>query len=122
MGPSLNRIMLYAKDVQKTCEFYERHFGFTCELDDDGRIAELVAPHGGIKIMVHKAGKGVKSGQACIKLVFDVQDVESFKEQCTKLGLEFGAIHQASGYSFANAKDPDNNSISISSRAFAARQ
>jgi len=29
-----------------------------------------------------------------------------------------GAVHQANGYSFANAKDPDKNSISISSRSF----
>lgn len=27
-------------------------------------------------------------------------------------------IHQANGYQFANAKDPDKNSVSISSRAF----
>jgi hypothetical protein len=37
-------------------------------------------------------------------------------------GLKFGAIHQANGYQFANAKDPDHNSVSISSRAFRARQ
>ena len=33
-------------------------------------------------------------------------------------GLMFGPVHQANGYQFANAKDPDHNPVSISSRAF----
>lgn len=121
MGPSLNRILLYAKDVKKTCVFYERYFDFAYRFDDDGRIAELVSPHGGVIIMVHQAAKGVRSGQATVKLVFDMDDVEGFKSRCAKDGLEFGATHQADGYSFANAKDPDGNSLSISSRRFAVR-
>ena len=121
MGPSLNRIVLYAKDVKKTCEFYERYFRFAYKFDDDDRIAELVSPHGGVIIMVHQAAKGVRSGQATVKLVFDIDDVEGFKNECARGGLEFGATHQANGYSFANAKDPDGNSISISSRSFAAK-
>jgi hypothetical protein len=32
--------------------------------------------------------------------------------------LKFGAIWKGDGYEFANARDPDGNSISISSRAF----
>jgi predicted enzyme related to lactoylglutathione lyase len=120
MRPTLNRILLYAKDIQRTCVFYARHFGFVCEMDTDGRIAELVSPHGGAVIMVHQAGKGVKAGQASVKLVFGVEDVENFKSQCARDGLEFGASHQANDYSFANAKDPDGNSISISSRSFSA--
>ena len=33
-------------------------------------------------------------------------------------GLKFGGTRLANGYSFANAKDPDKNSVSISSRAY----
>lgn len=121
MRPSLNRILLYAKNVQATCAFYKRHFGFEYEFDSDGRIAELVSPHGGAIIMVHQAGRGMRSGQASIKLVFDIEDIERFKAQCEKQGLAFGATHQADGYAFANAKDPDGNSISISSRSFSTR-
>jgi predicted enzyme related to lactoylglutathione lyase len=116
----LNRILLYAKDMQRTCSFYEQHFGFTCKFDADGRIAELTSLHGGSIVMVHhQAGKGMKSGKASIKLVFDFEDIEAFKEKCAREGLEFGASHQANGYSFANAKDPDGNSISVSNRSFA---
>lgn len=119
MNPSLNRIMLYVRNVDATCDFYARHFGFTCWVDPDDRVAELRSPHGGAILMVHQAAKSVKTGQVTVKLVFDIEDVEGFKKQCSKQGLDFGATHQADGYCFANAKDPDGNSISISSRAFA---
>lgn len=119
MNPKLNRIMLYVRDVQVTCAFYESYFGFTSEINVNDRVAELIPKGGGATIMVHPAGKGIKGGQAAVKLVFDVEDVESFKEQCMTQGLRFGTTHHADGYSFTNAKDPDGNSISISSRAFA---
>jgi hypothetical protein len=61
----------------------------------------------------------VKTGQVTVKLVFDIEDVNGFREKSLAKDLVFGAIHQANGYTFANAKDPDGNSISISSRAFA---
>lgn len=112
--------MLYVRNVDATCVFYERHFGFTRQVDADDRVVELTPPDGGAILMVHQAAKGVKSGQATVKLVFDIADVEGFKAQCATQGLAFGSIHRADGYCFSNAKDPDGNSISISSRAFAA--
>jgi predicted enzyme related to lactoylglutathione lyase len=118
MQPSLNRILLYVKDVERACEFYQRYFGFTSTRDNDDRIVELTPPHGGAILMIHPAAKGVKAGQATVKLVFDVEDVEAFKTRCADAGLVFGATHRADGYSFANAKDPDGNSVSISSRGF----
>ncbi|WP_338120182.1 VOC family protein [Paraburkholderia kururiensis] len=84
MRSALNRILLHAKDVQQTCAFYVQHFGFACEIDVNGRIAELVSPQGGAIIMVHQAGKGMKAGQVLVKLVFDVEDVESFRSQCAR--------------------------------------
>ncbi|MBD1553429.1 VOC family protein [Pseudomonas sp. C2L12B] len=119
MGPSLNRIMLYVRNVQTTCEFYERYFGFVSTLDASDRVVELKSPQGGAMLMVHPAAKSVKTGQVTVKLVFDIEDVDGFKDECRAQGLTFGATHQANGYRFANAKDPDGNSISISSRAFA---
>jgi catechol 2,3-dioxygenase-like lactoylglutathione lyase family enzyme len=119
MHVSLNRILLYVKDVERTRSFYQRHFGFaaTCNNADD-RIVELISPHGGAILMIHPAAKGVKAGQASVKLVFDVADVEAFKAHCAEAGLMFGTTHHAEGYSFANAKDPDGNSVSVSSRGF----
>jgi predicted enzyme related to lactoylglutathione lyase len=60
----------------------------------------------------------MKAGQNCVKMVFDVEDVEQAVKRFAASGLAFGVVHQANGYQFANAKDPAKNSIQISSRAF----
>lgn len=121
MGPALNRIVIYARDPQRTAEFYRRFFGFVLHADDGDGIIELASPNGGAHIMIHQAAKSLKLGQVGVKLVFDVTDVEAFKQQCAAQGLEFGSTHRADGYSFANAKDPDKNSVSVSSRAYRQR-
>jgi catechol 2,3-dioxygenase-like lactoylglutathione lyase family enzyme len=114
----LGRVVLYVRDVEATIGFYERHFGFKPLRLQGDRIVELRAEDGGANLMIHPAGKAQKMGQVLVKLVFDVEHVEAFRARCSEDGLEFGPIHQADGYIFANAKDPSGNSISISSRAF----
>jgi predicted enzyme related to lactoylglutathione lyase len=114
----LNRLVLYVWDVDETAQFYERHFGFQATRMDGDRIVELVATGGGANLMLHPAAKGQRRGQTSIKLVFDVEDVEAFCRRCSENGLHFGPVHKAAGYLFANAKDPCQNSISVSSRAF----
>ncbi|WP_081161342.1 VOC family protein [Ensifer aridi] len=114
----LNRLVLYAQDVDETAQFYEKHFGFKAKRLPGDRIVELVATGGGANLMLHPAIKGQRPGQSSIKLVFDVEDVEAFCRRCAEEGLEFGPIHKADGYLSANAKDPCQNSISVSSRAF----
>jgi len=118
MPLALNRLILYARDVEQTVAFYETHFGFQALRLTGDRIVELVALSGGANIMVHAVAKGVKSGQVTVKLVFDVEDVSGFCEKSARNGLVFGAEHPADGYSYANAKDPCGNSIQVSSRAF----
>ncbi len=114
----LNRLVIYAKNVEETARFYERHFGFAATRLPGDRIIELVARDGGANIMLHQAAKGQRHGQSIVKLVFDVEDVEEFCRLAAKDGLVFGVIHKADGYLFANAKDPCQNSISVSSRAY----
>jgi catechol 2,3-dioxygenase-like lactoylglutathione lyase family enzyme len=121
MTPILNRIVLYVRDMQATCDFYERHFGFVAHRKDGDRIVELRAAGGGAILMLHLAGKAVKTGQVTVKLGFDIEDVEGFKQQCLAQGLEFGSTRQADGYCFANAKDPNGNNIMIGNRAFVAQ-
>ena len=114
----INKIVLYAKDVEATIVFYEKHFGFQAYREPGDRIIELIHPEGGASLMIHPAAKGQRSGQSVIKFVFDVRDVRAFCDDRAKAGLVFGSIHQADNYAFANAKDPCGNSISVSSRAF----
>jgi hypothetical protein len=77
---------------------------------------ELASPSGGCIISLHQAATSQKSG-AAMKLVFSVVDVQAFKNAAEKQGLKFSVVHAVSGsHEFANAKDPNGNSISISSR------
>ena len=118
MDVALNTIMIYAKDMHRTAEFYQKFFGFKSSGYIVEGLIELTLEKSGVKILIHQAAKSVKLGQVAVKLVFSVQDVEAFKKSSAERGLMFGATHAANGYTFANAKDPDNNSVSISSRAF----
>ena len=114
----LNRIILYAKDMEQSIAFYEKFFGFKAVRQEGDRIVELVAADGGASLMIHQAGRAQKAGQSQVKLVFDVDDVEAFCANCAKNGLVFSALHKGEGYVFANARDPSKNAISVSSRAF----
>lgn len=118
MNSPLGSIMIYARDMQKTSAFYSEHFGFETTGEVVEGLIELRAAQGGAGILIHQAAKAVKLGQVGVKLSFHVEDVAAFAAKSAAHGLKFGAIHQANGYQFANAKDPDKNSVSISSRAF----
>lgn len=119
MTTPLGRIIIYTKKTDAMVDFYCRHFGYAARRRDGDRIVELI-PHGqGAALMLHPAAKGQKEGQSLVKLVFDVADVDAFCHAARDNGLEFGTIHRADGYAFANTKDPSNNSVSVSSRASA---
>jgi hypothetical protein len=74
----INRIVLYAQDVEETVRFYEKHFSFEASRQAGDRIIELVSQDGGANLMIHQAAKGQRSGQSTVKLVFDVEDIEAF--------------------------------------------
>jgi predicted enzyme related to lactoylglutathione lyase len=118
MKSPLGTIVIYARDMQQTAAFYSEHFGLQTTGEVIEGLIELRATDGGAGILIHQAAKSVKLGQIGVKLSFHVEDVASFVAAAAERGLKFGAIHQANGYQFANAKDPDKNSVSISSRAF----
>ncbi|WP_044829366.1 VOC family protein [Thalassospira sp. HJ] len=117
-GPC-SRLVMYCHDIDAMVAFYSTHFGYQAFTRDGDRIVELRRADGGLILMLHPAGKGQKAGQSLIKLVFDVEDVESTRNTLIKAGVDVGPIHQADNYQFANLKDPAKNSVSISSRAFA---
>ena len=120
MAPPLGRLVIYTKKIDQMAQFYASHFGFSIVRLENDRIVELRPKDGGAAILLHPAASKQKEGQALLKLVFDVEDVSAFCEASKTKGLDFGKVHQANGYEFANAKDPSNNSVQVSSRAFAA--
>lgn len=114
----LDRITLYTRDIEVSARFYADHFGFEVCREEGDRIVELIHPDGGAILMLHPAAKSMKKGQVLVKLGFDVEDVRAFCAQRAEAGLVFGPLHKSDGYVFANAKDPDGNSISVTSRSF----
>lgn len=82
---------------------------------------ELKPAADGASIFIHQAAKGIRLGQVEVKLGFHVPVVVLLAAKAKKRGLKFGTVHEANGYQFANAKDPDKNSVCISSRAFRLR-
>ena len=117
MDSPLGTVIIYARDMQKSAAFYARHFGFLTNGEVIEGLIELKHPGGGAGILIHQAATSVKLGQVGVKLSFHVSDVAAFATQAKLRGLVFGTVHEANGYAFANAKDLDKNSISISSRA-----
>ncbi|MCR6499620.1 VOC family protein [Shinella sp. CPCC 101442] len=118
---ALTRILLYVRDVEKTAHFYKTLFGLEIHRTEGDRIVELADPQGGANLMLHPAAKGQKTGQSTVKLVFSVPDVDAFCVASSARGFPFGPIHRAGDYSFANTRDPDGNSVSVSSRGIAVR-
>lgn len=119
MAPVLGRIVIYTKKIDQMADFYARHFGYSVMRTETDRIVELRPQAAGLTILLHPAASKQKGGQVLVKLVFDVEDVDLFCTDAREKGLEFGKIHRANGYVFANARDPSDNSIQVSSRAFA---
>lgn len=116
--PSCSRVVIYTKKPEDVAQFYAELFGYRVITKDGDRIIELRPPNCGLILMLHAAGKGQKQGQSLVKLVFDVKDVEFFRQKLIEQGLAIGPVHQADGYQFANFRDPSGNPVSISSRAF----
>lgn len=119
--PALGRVILYVRDVERSAAFYASQFGYVPHRSAGDRIVELHGPEGAASIMLHPASKGQKIGQVAAKLVFDVEDVAAFVALAKNTGLNFGPLLKGDGYVFSNAKDPDGNAISISSRIFRMR-
>jgi catechol 2,3-dioxygenase-like lactoylglutathione lyase family enzyme len=79
MSVALGTVIIYARDMEKTAEFYRKHFGFETTGKVVEGLIELSAVSGGASILIHQAAKSIKLGQVGVKLSFHVADVESFK-------------------------------------------
>lgn len=117
-APPITRLALYVRNMPKVAEFYVRHFGFTQDVSEMPGAIWLLPGQGGCALVLLQASKGHRAGQSCVKIVFDIPDIEAFKERSAKDGLSWGPIHQCEGYAYANARDPARNLVQISSRAF----
>ncbi|WP_227269241.1 VOC family protein [Roseobacter weihaiensis] len=116
MTPALGSLILYTTKIDEMIAFYAIHFGYSAHRLNGDRTIELRPPEGAVHLLLYPAAKGVRHGQAAVKLVFACDDVEGFCTKAATRGLRFGKRHRADGYVFANAKDPAGNSVSVSGR------
>ena len=116
MTPPFGSLILYTSKTEEMVAFYQTFFGYRMLRREGDRITELQPPEGSIPLLLHPAAKGMRQGQAAVKIVFTCTDVERFCVEAASKGLTFGKIHRADGYTFANTKDPSGNSVSISGR------
>ena len=115
---TLGRLVIYTSRIDQIADIYAKHVGFLVLQADHDRVVELRAQDSGMGLLLHPAAANQKEGQVLVKLVFDGEDVLAFCEVAKANGLEFGKIHKAGSYEFANSKDPSKNSIQVSSRTF----
>ena len=52
MNPPLGTIIIYARDIQKTANFYAKHFGFKTSGEVLDGLIELSASNGGAGILI----------------------------------------------------------------------
>jgi predicted enzyme related to lactoylglutathione lyase len=114
IAPPLNRLVLYVRDLPKIAAFYQKHFGFVATVSETKEAITLQSPSGGCTLFLLQASKGPKIGQSCVKMLFDVPDIATFRKARAKAGLKFGPIHHGQNYQYANARDPAKNLIQIS--------
>ncbi|KMW57577.1 hypothetical protein AIOL_002542 [Candidatus Rhodobacter oscarellae] len=116
--PGLSHIVLYVKDLGAVQAFYCHVFGYRARNRPGDRITELIPDGPGARLLLHKASAKARQGQAQTKLSFQVADVAIFCAEADTTLVQFGAIHDAGDYEFANAKDPAGNSVQVTSRPF----
>ena len=61
---SLGTVIIYARDMHKSAQFYSRHFGFETTGKVVEGLIELSAVNGGAGILIHQAAKSIKLGPA----------------------------------------------------------
>lgn len=116
---TFNHAMIYAKDVQRTLDFYREWLGF--KLIEDFRYegrpvyARLRAPGGDGTIALHQAGPGASVASDGVRLYFEVRDLDDFCRRLQKRGFYFTRLPTMMpwGWRHAYLNDPEGHEISL---------
>ena len=116
---TFNHAMIYAKDVQRTLDFYRGWLGF--RLIEDFRYegkpvyARLRAPGGDGTIALHQAGPGASVASDGVRLYFEVRDLDDFCRRLQKRGFYFTRLPTMMpwGWRHAYLNDPEGHEISL---------
>ena len=121
MHPSgLDHLVVYARDVEETCQFYES-LGFERRTFDDGRVAlhcgdqKLNVHQSGEEYVPHAADPAPGSADFCL-LVDD--DVDAVREHLREEGIELveGPVPKTGArgpMTSVYVRDPDGNLVEL---------
>ena len=112
---TLNRIMLFVKDVPACAAFYRDVLGLVPHGYADAGWVTLDA--GGCLVSLHK-GAATSTGRKPkhVQLVFKVVDVHAAREQLLAQSVKLDKVIEADGFAFCNGRDPEGNWFQISTR------
>ncbi len=116
---TFNHAMIYAKDVQRTLDFYREWLGFKLIEDFryEGKVvyARMRAPGGDGTIALHQAGPGASVASDGVRLYFEVRELDDFCRKLQKRGFYFTQLPTMMpwGWRHAYLNDPEGHEISL---------
>jgi predicted enzyme related to lactoylglutathione lyase len=119
----LNRVIIFAGDVQKCARFFQDVFGFTAVPSDHPADEWIELETGGCRLAFHKAHRpdGPLDSQSGIamrphKIVFYAEDVEATRAHLLSRGVAMGAVRKFGQLVLCDGQDPEGNVFQISNR------
>lgn len=121
MNVQLNRIIIFANDVEKLKQFYQQHFSFT--LIEEIKNEWVVLNTGLIELAFHQIGEAYRNNndtpfraESNTKLVFNIfTDIYLFRTKLLQTGVVVQEIKSFPGinYLLCDGEDPEGNVFQI---------
>ena len=107
----LRRVVVFALDVEKLAEFYEKVLGLTICGREPGWV-DFDA--GACRLAIHKSH--TKAAGRRPKLAFYAKDVAAARAMLVKKGARMGPVKSTKTFDMCDGKDPEGNPFGISGR------
>ena len=119
MNTPLNRVIIFAGDVQKCARFFIDVFNFKAIPSDHPQDEWMELDTGGCRLAFHKA-RGAKgptgSANNPHKIVFYAKDVEAAREELVSRGAKMGKVITFGDLMMCDGRDPEGHAFQISNR------
>jgi catechol 2,3-dioxygenase-like lactoylglutathione lyase family enzyme len=118
----LGQAMLFVHDAARMQAFYAKTFALeVVDGDATSGFVRLADPAGGATLAIHATAAvgppGKPRRNACVKLCFQVDDIDAGRAALAAAGASPGDIRRFEGIAFCDALDPEGNVIQITTRS-----
>lgn len=111
---TLNRVIVFVKDMAAMRAFYEQKLGLQAVGYSDAGWVSYDA--GGSFIAFHSQTGAKHSGGSALQIVFHSDDVPAARAELIARGVAMGKLWSGDGLSFCDGQDPEGNWFQLSSR------